>query len=231
MIHNAMIAPLGPYNFRGAVWYQGESNVDQAESYRAELAALMADWRGKFKADLAFLVVQLANHGPPHTEPVESSWARLREAQRLAVAQDAYAGLAVAIDLGDRYDIHPANKQQVGRRLARAARHVIYGEAVSPSGPVPVSAQRFGHDVVVSFEDVEGALVAHSANGPIGFELCGTQAGTCRFVSARLEGSRVHLTADGGAAARVRYCWADAPVCTLYDRSELPAGPFELTVE
>src|SRR4029453_74800 len=106
----------------------GESNTSQGAQYQDLLTRLMADWPGRFGADTPFLIVQLANYGAPPTAPVESGWAELREAQRLAVENDAHAGLAIAIDIGERYDIHPANKQQVGRRLARAARHVIYGE-------------------------------------------------------------------------------------------------------
>ena len=100
------------------------------------LSGLMSDWRGKFGAELPFLVVQLANYGPVATQPGESGWAGVRAAQRAAVAQDTHAGLAVTIDIGDPYDIHPTNKQEVGRRLARAARHVVYGESLAPSGSV-----------------------------------------------------------------------------------------------
>lgn len=230
-LYNAMIAPIGPYGFRGVVWYQGESNTGEAERYQSLLAGFVADWRGRFGADLPFLVVQLANYGGAPTTPVESGWAQLREAQRRAVANDAHAGLAVAIDIGDRYDIHPANKQELGRRLARAARHVVYGEAIAPSGPVPLGAQRQGEHVVVTFGDVEQELVAYSAAGPIGFELCGAAQGSCRFAGARIEGTRVRLDVEAGTApVRVRYCWADSPVCTLFDRAGLPAGPFELPV-
>ena len=144
---------------------------------------------------------------------------------------DEHAGLAVTIDIGDRYDLHPANKQELGRRLTRAARHVIYGEAIAPSGPVPLSARRAGNDVIVSFGDVERELVAYSADGPIGFEVCGRARASCRFVSARLDGTRVHLPGARPEATRVRFCWADAPVCTLFDRAGLPAGPFEMPIQ
>jgi sialate O-acetylesterase len=230
-IRNGMIAPIGPYTFRGVVWYQGESNTGEADSYERLLAGLMADWRHTFGAGLPFLIVQLANYGVPHTDPVESEWALLREAQRQAVLHDERAGLAITIDIGDRYDLHPANKQELGRRLARVARHVIYGEAIAPSGPVPLSARRAGADVMITFGDVERELVAYSAAGPIGFELCGRARASCRFVSARLDGTRIHLAAGRGEPARVRFCWADAPVCTLFDRAGLPAGPFEMPIQ
>lgn len=230
-IRNAMIAPIGNYGLRGALWYQGESNTDQADRYEALLRALMADWRAQFNPQMSFLIVQLANFGAASTAPVESGWAALREAQRLAVNADGNAGLAVAVDIGDRYDIHPTNKQEVGRRLARAARHVVYGEAIAPSGPAAVKAEKSGPDVVVTFADVAERLVAYSATDPIGFELCGPAANSCRYVQAHIEGHSARLDAtDFPDASRVRYCWADSPVCTLYDTSTLPAGPFELTI-
>lgn len=231
-IHNAMIAPIGPYGFRGVVWYQGESNTDEAGRYQALLSGLMADWRSKYGADLPFLIVQLANYGPAPTAPGESGWASLREAQRLAVANDAHAGLAVAIDIGDRYDIHPANKQELGRRLARAARHVVYGEAIAPSGPTPASARREGEKIVVAFDDVDRSLVTYGADQPIGFELCGATQASCRYANAIVKEDRVELqVAAPQVPTRVRFCWADSPVCTLYDRSGLPAGPFEMAIE
>jgi sialate O-acetylesterase len=232
MIYNAMIAPIGPYGIKGVLWYQGESNAGSPDNYEALLRAWMADWRTQFGADLPFLIVQLPNYGEPPTAPGDSGWATLRDAQRRAVEKDGHAGLAVVIDAGDRHDLHPANKQDVGRRLARAGRHVIYGEAISPSGPWASNARRDGNSVVVEFRDVDQRLVAHGASGPIGFELCGKEAGSCRYVAATLQNDRVRLAADEvPSATRVRYCWADSPICTLYDESRLPAGPFELAVQ
>ena len=232
VIHNAMIAPLESFGLRGVAWYQGESNTEEAHRYQQLLAALMEDWRDRFGPELPFLIVQLANYGPPPTAPGESGWAALREAQRRAVARDAHAGLAVTIDIGDRYDIHPANKQEVGRRLARAARRVAFGEALAPSGAVPVAARREGDNIAVTFRDATGGLIAYGASGPIGFELCGAAPRSCRYVDARIDGERVLLrTDDALAVAKVRYCWADSPVCTLYDGARLPAGPFEIEVQ
>jgi sialate O-acetylesterase len=230
-IYNAMIAPLEPYTLRGVLWYQGESNTEDAQSYAKLMTAWMADWRKRFEApELPFLVVQLANYGAVPTAPTESGYAELREAQRAVVARDAHAGLAVTIDIGERGDIHPANKQDVGRRLARAARHVVYGEeALAPSGPVAARATRSGKDILVEFKDVQDQLTVLGARDASGFEVCGSSAGTCQFTPASADGNRVRITASGGT--RVRYCWADSPICTLYDGSGLPAGPFELPIQ
>jgi sialate O-acetylesterase len=231
-LHNAMIAPIEPYGLRGVLWYQGESNADAPGPYQALLSALMIDWRKKFGAELPFLIVELPNFGAPPLAPAASGWASLREAQRRAVAGDAHAALVVAIDVGDRRELHPPNKQEVGRRLARAARRLVYGAPMSASGPVPLTARRDNAHIAVSFNEVDGALIAYSATRPTGFELCGDDQVSCRFVDSSIQGNRVLLDpADMPMPTRVRFCWGDAPICNLYDRSGLPAGPFEIPIQ
>jgi sialate O-acetylesterase len=233
-IRNAMIAPLKNLAIHGILWYQGEANTGplHAGNYQDLLRRFMADWREQFGSHMPFLIVQLANYGPQPTAPVESGWAQVREAQRLAVKQDANARLTVSIDIGDAYDLHPANKQEVGRRLARAARNLIYGEALPPSGPVVQSARKQGDQVIVTFGDVTGRLITYSSTRPIGFELCSAEPGSCRYVEATIDQSRVSLDAsEVEAPSRVRYCWADSPVCTLFDEARLPAGPFQIQVQ
>ena len=239
-LYNAMIAPLGVYGLRGTLWYQGESNTGDGAAYAARLRSLREDWRGRFGARMPLLVVQLAGYGQPPVAPVQSGWAEVREAQRRVAGEDPHTGLALAIDIGDAYDIHPPNKQELGRRLARVARHVVYGEqAVAPSGPTARSASRTQAGVRIAFDDVTGRLVTTGANGPIGFELCDADARHCAYADAVLDGRDVVLScrdclkpASGrhyrSDHLRVRYCWADGPVCTLRDSSGAPAGPFEL---
>jgi len=233
-LYNGMIAPLGPYGIRGVLWYQGETNADSPAGYEKLLGGLMASWRGQFGAGLPFLVVQLPSFGAVPTSPTESDWADLREAQRRAVAADDHAGLAVTIDIGEPDNLHPGNKQDVGRRLARAARHVIYGDAISPSGPAPLSASRDGAAVVVTFGGVERALISYSSSQAIGFELCGSAAGSCRFVIGDVDRNRVVLrppSTPDWAPVRVRFCWGPSPLCNLTDGSGLPVGPFEIPVK
>ncbi len=224
--YNGMIAPLGDYGLRGVVWYQGESDSYYADRYRAALTGLMADWRRQFARNLPFLIVQLPNYGPQPVVPIASGWADVREAQREVVTQDGNAALAVTIDLGDRDNVHPIKKQEVGRRLALAARRLIYGEASLFAGPVAVSVSRKGRDVVVAFKDVTDGLASFSG-APTAFELCGKTQASCKFVPARIVGNSVLLPGDK-RATRVRYCWGDSPICTLTDTTRLPAGPFEL---
>lgn len=233
-LYNAMIAPIGPYGLRAVAWYQGETNADEPTGYEKLLGGLMASWRSQFGASLPFLVVQLPNFGAVPTRPTEASWSDIREAQRRAVASDGHAGLVVTIDIGEKDDIHPANKRDVGRRLWRAARRVVYREAIAPSGPVPLSARREPRGVVVTFGDVEGRLVSYSSDQAIGFELCGAGPGSCRFVTAGVDATRVVLPIGGApseAPTRVRFCWGPSPLCNLSDGSGLPVGPFEVPVQ
>lgn len=230
-LYNGMIAPLHDYGVRGVLWYQGESNTGEAAAYAPLLRLLRDDWRRRFGPQTPFLVVQLAGYGMPPSSPVQSGWAELRDAQRQVAAEDAQCGLAVAIDIGDAYDIHPPNKQELGRRLARLARHVVYGErTLAPSGPVARAVSRTPDGVGIAFDGITGTLATTGSDHPIGFELCdATQR--CRYVDARIEASRVVVRGPAVAGAiRVRYCWADGPVCTLRDTAGLPAGPFELPI-
>ncbi|MDF7776016.1 sialate O-acetylesterase [Sphingomonas sp. AOB5] len=231
-IYNGMIAPIGPYGLRGVAWYQGEADTGVPAGYAGRLAGLMSGWRTQFgDTGLPFLIVQLANWGAPNTAPMESGTAGVRDEQRRAVAGDPNAALIVAVDLGDVWDIHPANKQEVGRRLALGARAKAYGEQLPWSGPWAVKASKGPDGVRVRFAGFDRALVAYSASDPIGFELCGTAYGSCRFVPARIDGGDVVLAPGTGQAARVRFCWGDSPRCNLYDKAGLPAAPFELAVE
>ena len=222
VMHNRMIAPLGKIAIKGAAWYQGESDVGQP-GYRDRLRELFAGWRAQFGPQAQMLVVQLANYGPaPHTAPVNSGWGALREDQRQAVLADRNAALVTAIDLGERTDIHPANKVELGRRLALAAQ----GEAL----PQPLSATREGDGVRVRFSGVSGGLSAWSAAGPIGFELCGPDQTSCRWAQATASGDSVLLAGDGKPATRVRYAFADSPVVNLNDGRALPVPGFELAI-
>jgi sialate O-acetylesterase len=230
--YNAMIAPLAPYNLRGVVWYQGESNTGDPDAYRGLLKAWMADWRGVFQSPtLPFLIAQLPDYGLPLSQPEDASWAHLRESQRLAVAEDPNTALAVNIDIGDHMGLHPSNKQEVGRRLSLAARRLIYHDARVTSGPVPLSATRGKGVVTIAFAGVYSKLETVSSDEPIGFELCGSSQTTCRFAPATIVGTSVQLAVPRGfTATRVRYCWGNGPVCTLYDAAKIPAVPFELAL-
>lgn len=231
VIANGMVAPIGPYAFRAALWYQGESDIRFAPRYQATLTAMMADWRRQFGAGLPFAIVQLPDYGLRATRPVESTFADIREAQRRAANADAHADYIVTIDIGDPDSIHPTHKQAVGARLAQAIRRVAFGET-TPAGPRPVGADLDGRTVRVRFGGVTDSLASYSGS-PTAFELCGAARGSCRFADAHISGiNAVTLDAHGfaGRPVRVRYCWGDSPICTLTDGSRLPASPFDITV-
>jgi sialate O-acetylesterase len=230
-LYNGMIAPLGDVGLTGVAWYQGEADVGQPGSYADRLAAMMTSWRRQFRApDLPFLIVSLANFGAPQLRPQASGWAALREQQRLAVRRDPRAALVIAMDLGERDDIHPGNKVEVGRRLARAARRLAYGGS-DPVGPEAVRARRSADGIVVEFGGVTGALRSWSGTRALAIELCAETQDSCRYADAVADGTTLRIAGDGRPATRVRHGWADAPVTNLYDEAPLPVGPFELPID
>lgn len=220
VMYNAMIAPLGPMRVAGAVWYQGESDVGQPD-YDAKLRELFAGWRRQFGERARMLVVQLANFGERHSEPVESGWAQLRQEQLDGVLDDDNAALVTAIDLGEPTDIHPANKNVLGRRLAMAAQ----GEAM----PMPQGATREGDRIIVRFSGLEGNLRALGGSAPLGVEVCEAGAQSCRWADASVAGQTLVIEAASmETITRVRHAWADAPIVNTYDARGLPLPGFEL---
>ncbi|ESQ86576.1 hypothetical protein ABAC460_22955 [Asticcacaulis sp. AC460] len=230
-LYNGMIAPLKGYHLKLAAWYQGEANVGRGEQYRTLQPLLIKDWRETFgQPDMPFLVTQLTAFGSTASQPVESGWAELREAQRLSIAKDPHAFTAITIDFGDRSDIHPTQKTIVGERLARAARVVAYGDtSITPGGPEAISATRSGNDIVVAFKSTNGGLRTYSSDLAIGFEACA--GGTCHYVAGSPSGDTVVLKGAGAGVTKVRYAWADSPFVNLFSADDLPAAPFELTVQ
>lgn len=220
LMHNRMIAPLGHFAMDGAAWYQGESDVDTAD-YARRMKGLIAGWRARFGPELKVGIVQLANYGPASDKPVESGWAQTRDVQRQIVVDDPKAFLATAIDLGERTDIHPANKLLVAQRLAMGAQ--------GKSLPMPIAAKAEGSTVRVSFSGIEGGLHAWSSDTAIGFELCDA-GGACRFAPGRVDGDAVVLATDGQPVTKVRYGWADSPVVNLFDGRAQAVPGFALDV-
>jgi len=227
LLFNAMIHPLIPGAIKGVIWYQGESNAKQAYQYRTLFPRLIEDWRQQWtQGDFPFLFVQLANFYAPKAMPTESSWAELREAQRMALALPR-TGMAVAIDIGEANDIHPRNKQEVARRLALAARKTAYGETLVSSGPVYQSMRTEGNKIRLTFDHVGTGLTAKDGEKLTGFAIAaaGQPFG---WAEAVIEGNTVVVWSDTVAyPVAVRYAWADNPAgANLYNREGLPASPF-----
>ena len=228
LLYNAMIRPLQPFPLRGVIWYQGESNagsVEQALAYREQFPAMIGQWRAQWNApELPFLWVQLASWNSGGDQGDSSPWAVLRESQTATLSLPA-TGQAVAIDIGDVGDIHPTNKQDVGKRLALAARHVAYGESLVHSGPVLREATFEGGAATLSF-DGDG-LAVRGGGALEGFRLAGADR-VFHPATATIQGNRVIVRSDAVAApVAVRYAWSDAPVAAnLVGASGLPASPF-----
>ena len=220
---NAMMAPLTPYAIEGAIWYQGESNAEFAYQYRKVFSTMIQQWRNSWgEGDFPFLFVQLANFVPGGQS--SDSWAVLRESQEKTLALPK-TGMAVAVDIGESHNIHPRNKQEVGRRLALAAEGIAYGRKVEYMGPSFRSFHADGGTLRVRFTHVDGGLVVR---GPhlVGFEIAGQDQ---QFfpAEAKVEGTEVLLTSSRVSnPVAARYAWANDPKCNLYNSVGLPAPPF-----
>ncbi len=225
VLFNAMIHPMKPFAFRGVIWYQGESNASRATEYRTLFPLLIRDWRAHWgERSFPFLFTQLANYRDKQTEPTEDAWAELRDAQRQTLVMPN-TGMAVTIDIGDADDIHPKNKQEVGRRLALQARARVYGQDVICCGPVYRTMQVQGDSVQLFFDHADGLKTLDG--GPVkGFSIAGPDQ-TFVWAHARIDGDTVwvwhpHIEAP----AAIRYGWASNPIANLTNRANLPASPF-----
>ncbi len=224
-LYNGMIHPLVPFAVRGAIWYQGESNADRAEQYRSLFPLLIKDWRAKWESEMPFYWVQLANFQQTVDTPQASDWAELREAQSMALKLPS-TGEAVIIDIGDARDIHPRNKQDVGKRLALIALAKDYGKKVEFSGPRFREMKIVDDQIRLSFEHADG-IKSSDGNKLSQFAIAGDDR---KFVwaVASIEGDTVVVSsAEVPEPVAVRYAWADNPEgCNLTNSSGLAASPF-----
>lgn len=231
LLYNRMIHPLQPYALRGVIWYQGESNantVADALKYRRQFPALIQQWRRQWQApELPFLWVQLANFSSGVDKGDQSPWAVLRESQSATLTLPATAQV-VTIDIGNPTDIHPLNKQDVGKRLALAARHVAYGEALVYSGPVHAQAQFAAGAATLAFDGGGSALAVRGGGTRVhGFTLAGADR-VFHPAEASLVDGRVVVRSDAvKTPVAVRYGWSDNPAdADLINAAGLPASPF-----
>lgn len=226
VLYNAMINPLLPYGIRGAIWYQGESNAGRALQYRSLFKSLIADWRKAWgQGDFPFLFVQLANFMKRVDKPVDQPWSHLREAQTMAL-QLPNTGMAVTIDIGNAIDIHPKNKQDVGKRLALNALAKVYGKDIPYSGPMYKSMIVEGSKIRIQFTNTDKGLKIKGNRRLKGFAIAGKDK---KFVwaKAKIDGDEVVVwNSKIKNPVAVRYAWASNPDCNLYNGADLPASPF-----
>ena len=227
VLYNGMIAPLKPFPIKGAIWYQGESNAGRAAQYRKLLPTMIQDWRAQFEVgDFPFFIVQLANFYDVKPEPTNSAWAELREAQYLTTKALPNVGIALAIDIGEARDIHPRNKQDVGKRLALAALATAHGKPIEFSGPTYKAQETVGNAIKLTFDHLGGGLVARGGDKLEGFAIAG-EDGKFAWADAKIEGDAIVVSSPKvEKPVTVRYAWADNPACNLYNQAGFPAVPF-----
>ena len=228
LCYNAMINPLIPIAFQGVLWYQGESNAGRAYQYRTAFPLLINDWRQKWgKPGMPFYFVQLATFNTAGNSNEGCSWAELREAQSLTL-QLPNTGMCVTTDVGNPRDIHPVNKQEVGKRLAAIALNNLYDKEMICSGPTFKSMEINGNSIVLSFDNIGSGLFTPDKYGYVkGFELAGNDS-IFYFAKASILENKVILSSEKvDNPVAVHFGWAgDASDCNLFNIEGFPAVPF-----
>ncbi len=229
LLYNAMIHPLIPFAIKGAIWYQGEANAGRAYEYRTTFPLMITDWRRQWRqGDFPFYFVQLASWNADNGNSTKgSSWAELREAQAMTLSLPN-TGMAITTDIGDAKDIHPKNKQDVGKRLALLALNNTYNKGNVFTGPSFLSQKIEGNKIVISFANTGSGLIAKDVYGYLkGFEIAGADR-KFFYAKAMIEGDKVIVFQDSVTApVAVRYSWADdAGESNFFNKEGLPAAPF-----
>jgi sialate O-acetylesterase len=228
LCYNAMINPLIPFSFKGVLWYQGESNAGRAFQYRKAFPLLINDWRKKWNlGNFPFYFVQLASFEDGGNGNKGSNWAELREAQTMTL-QLPNTGMCVATDIGNPKDIHPTNKQDVGKRLAAIALNNLYNKSMICSGPVYQSMEVENNSIILSFNNTGSGLFTPNKYGYLkGFEIAGKDQ-VFYFAKAYIVNNKVTVWADKVAnPVAVRFGWSgDASDNNLFNQEGFPAGPF-----
>lgn len=226
-IYNSMISPLIPFSIAGALWYQGESNAVRAFQYRKTFPLMIQDWRKRWNDEFPFYFVQLATYGSDQNSNQGSNWAELREAQTMTLMLPK-TGMAVTTDIGNPKDIHPTNKQDVGKRLAAIALKEAYNQPVMPAGPLYESVRFDNQKAVISFKYAEKGLMIKDRYGYLrGFEIAGDDH-VFYYAKGEIQGDKVVIFHPKGLkVAAVRYAWSDAPEeANLFNTEGYPASPF-----
>lgn len=224
VLYNAMIHPLVPYTIKGAIWYQGESNVGRAEQYEQLFPTMIEDWRQRWAHEFPFYFVQIAPFRY-HTSPVENDQSqKLRDAQRKSLSLSK-TGMVVTMDIGNFTNIHPSNKQDVGARLAGLALANDYGVDMVASGPLYKSHSIEGNKIILTFDHVGSGLVWKSPK-LANFEIAGADK---KFVKANhkiMRGAIEVFSPKISKPQYVRYAWNDKGIPTLFNKEGLPASSF-----
>ena len=230
LLYNAMINPLVPYAFQGVLWYQGEANVNRAEQYKKAFPLMIKDWRTKWnQGDFPFYFVQLSTFDEFGGNSQRGSrWAELREAQSYTLNSVTNTAMAVTTDIGNAKDIHPTNKQDVGKRLAAIALNKVYSKNVAFSGPTYKSMEIKDKTVILTFENMGTGLMTPNKYGYVeGFEIAGADK-VFHYAKAYINNNKVFVYCEEVQnPVAVRYGWADDDTeINLYNIEKFPASPF-----
>ena len=224
VLFNAMVKPWTAFPIKGVIWYQGEANVGRSEQYGDLFPALITDWRRQWRSDFPFYFVQLANFMESKKIQPDSEWAALREAQTKALKLDQ-VGMAVTIDIGLADDIHPKNKQEVGRRLALLALAGSYGKNVSSSAPVFQNYIIKGDKMELDFGQKQDGFKIKDTTLK-GFTIAGPDRVFYSAEAMVQNGKIIVSSPKVSVPLAARYGWADNPDCNLYGENGLPVAPF-----
>ncbi len=229
LLYNAMVNPLIPYAFQGVLWYQGEANAGRAKQYKIAFPLMITDWRTKWnQGDFPFYFVQLATFDEYGGNSEKGSkWAELREAQTETLKLPN-TGMAVTTDIGDAKDIHPTNKQDVGKRLAAIALNNVYDKKMVYSGPTFKSQEIKGNQIILTFDNLGSGLSTSDSNGVLkGFEIAGADK-VFYTAKAIIQNSKVIVSAEKVPnPVAVHYGWADDDTeINLFNKEKFPASPF-----
>lgn len=230
-LYNSMVFPARQFPVKGVVWWQGESNTEptDARNYREQFPCLIQSWREAWQDSLLpFVYVQLANIGPPPANQPEQDWPMVREAQSLALQRVKKVEQVVSFDISHPTDVHPGNKKGIAKRLAKAARHIAYGEKIPHSGPVFQRLERLGSKLRLFFDPKGNSLSAKPTDAPLqGFKVAGADQ-VFHPAKAMIEGDAVLVWSEEVVSpVAARYAWEQSPVgSNLYNEEGLPASPF-----
>jgi sialate O-acetylesterase len=226
VLFNGMVHPLTQYAVRGVLWYHGENEIDRAYEYRFGLSTMIADWRKHWnRPDLPFVIVQQTPYKITSKTYKESKLAELRDSQWHVSRQVPNTVLVVTTDCGDQFDLHPPQKEPVGRRASLAARGLVYGEKFAYQGPTYVSTRFVRNEAIVRFDNIGGGLEA-KGDELTGFFVAGSD-NTFYTAKAEIKDDTVVVTSTQVAVpVAVRYAWADFPTGNLQNKEGLPASPF-----
>ncbi|MCA9066538.1 MAG: sialate O-acetylesterase, partial [Planctomycetaceae bacterium] len=227
-LYNGVLKPIIGYTIQGVIWYQGETNAGRAYQYRELFPLMIQSWRDEWKqGDFSFYWVQLADYRAERSEPADSDWAELREAQTMTMSKLANTGEAVIVDLGEAEDIHPRNKQDVAKRLARWALAKDYGLEIVYRSPIYKSMTVEGSKIIVKFDHTGGGLDTFDVRDPIGFTVAGNDQAFVKASARIVDQETIEVWSEEvSAPVAVRYAWADNPVANVQNKEGLKLTPF-----